>query len=190
MNKNIIPAGWEEEIKEQTQNAITGTHGFPGALGFLFLNDCIRKFPDKNTSPIRQLCVEWAAVAIMMHDMSKVYHGKGKIPERPHLRLDAKVDPLSALITLADVLQDFERPVGKFSARKNGNVDLSYNHACEYTEISLRGNSLSINYKMKPKDLAFKRSQLPSEQADFFNPRYGYLNLRAWGIDNVVMQAN
>jgi len=183
------PAIWEKEMKEQTKKAITSTHGFPGALGFLFLNDCIRKFPDKNISPIRQLCVEWAAVAIMMHDMSKVYHGKGKIPERPHLRLDAKVDPLSALITLADVLQDFERPVGKFSARRNQNVALSYNHACKHSEISLSGNSLNINYMMQPKDLAFKRSRLPSEQAEFFNSRYGYLNLKGWGFDNVIMQA-
>lgn len=184
------PADWEKEIKEQTQKAITGTHGFPGALGFLFMNDSIRKFPDKNISPIRQLCVEWAAVAIMMHDMSKIYHGKGKIPERPHLRLDAKVDPLSALITLADVLQDFERPVGKFSGRKSGNVELSYDHACEYTEIRLQGNSLNINYKMKAKNLAFKRSRLPFEQDEFFNTRYGYLNLKAWGFNNVVMHAD
>lgn len=184
------PAVWEREIKEQTRKAITGTHGFPGALGFLFLNDCIRMFPDRNFSPIRQLCVEWAAVAIMMHDMSKVYHGIGKTPERPHLRLDAKIDPLSALITLADILQDFERPVGKFSPGRGQNVALSYDHACNYTEINLRGNSLSINYKMQPKDLVFKRSRLPSEKADFFDPRYGYLNLEAWGIDNVTMQAH
>lgn len=183
------PAVWEKEIKEQTKKAITGTHGFPGALGFLFLNDCIRQFPDRNVNPVRQLCVEWAAVAIMMHDMSRVYHGKGKIPERPHLRLDAKVDPLSALITLADVLQDFERPVGKFSSRKDHKVALSYNHACEYTEINLHGNSLNIDYKMQARDLPFKRSRLPDEQDEYFNPRYGYLNLKAWGIESIMMQA-
>ena len=185
------PTIWEKEIKEQTKKAITSTHGFPGALGFLFLNDCIRQFPDSDASPIRQLCVEWAAVAIMMHDMSKVYHGKGKTPERPHLRLDANVDPLSALITLADVLQDFERPTGKFSARGSRDVALSYNHACESTEISLRGNLLNINYKMRQaNDLAYKRSRLSDEQAKYFNPRYGYLNLKAWGIDNVVLKAH
>ena len=184
------PAVWEKEIKEQTQKAITGTHGFPGALGFLFLNDCIRKFPDKNISPIRQLCVEWAAVAIMMHDMSKVYHGKSKTPKRPHLRLDAGVDPLSALITLSDILQDFERPVGKFSVRKNGGVALNYHCACKSTKVNLIRNSLSIDYKMAPMDLAFKRSRLPKEQSEFFDHRYGYLNLKAWGIDNVVMQAH
>lgn len=183
------PAVWEKEIKEQTKKALIGTHGFPGALGFLFLNDCIRQFPDRNASPIRQLCVEWAAVAIMMHDMGKVYHGEGKIPERPHLRLDAKVDPLSTLIALADVLQDFERPVGKFTGKPRS-VALKYNHACKHTEIDLHGNSLNIDYKMQPKDLAFKRSRLPKEQDEFFNNRHGYLNLKAWGIDKVVMQAH
>ena len=134
--------------------------------------------------------MEWAAVAIMMHDMSQIYHGKGKTPERPHLRLDAKVDPLSALITLADILQDFERPVGKFSARRTRGVKLSYNHSCKYTAINLDGNSLNINYNMRSKDLAFKRSMIPNEQADFFDLRYGYMNLKAWGLDNVIMQAN
>ncbi len=184
------PAIWEKEIKVQTQKALTNTHGFPGALGFLFLNDCVRKFPDNNLSPIKQLCVEWAAVAIMMHDMGKVYRGEGNIPERPHLRVDAKIDPLSALITLSDILQDFERPVGKFSKRNSNNVELSYIHACKSTEISLNGNSLTIHYKMNHKDLAFKRTRLPVEQDEFFNPRYGYLNLKAWGVDNVFMQAS
>ena len=180
------PAIWRRELSEQTQKAVTGTHGFPGALGFLFLNDCVRKFPDKNFSPIRQLCVEWAAVAIMMHDMSKIYHGEGKIPAMPHLRLDARVDPLSALITLSDILQDFERPVGKFSAGRTHSVGLRYNHSCKYTEMSLSGGTLKITYKMENKDLAFKRSKLPDEQTEFFDSRYGYLNLKAWGIDSVI----
>lgn len=185
------PADWTSEIKEQTKKAITGTHGFPGALGFLFLNDCIRQFPDRDINPVRQLCVEWAAVAIMMHDMSKVYHGQGKMPERPHLRLDAKVDPLSALITLADILQDFERPIGNFNSRSDDHVSLSYNHACKCTEISVIGNSLRIDYKMQTKkDLAFKLARLQDEQAAIFNPRYGYLNLTAWGINNVVLKAH
>lgn len=184
------PAIWEKEIKEQTKKAITSTHGFPGALGFLFLNDCVRKFPDKHASPIRQLCIEWASVAIMMHDMSKVYHGEGKIPARPHLRLNAKVDPLSALITLADILQDFERPVGQFSSRNSRNVTLSYKHACKSTNIKFHGNSLIIDFIMQPKNLYFKRSCLIDEQEEYFNRRYGYLDLRAWGINNVMMQAH
>jgi hypothetical protein len=184
------PAAWEKEMKEQTKKALTATHGFPGAIGFLFLNDCIRQFPDRNSSPIRQLCVEWAAVAIMMHDMRKVYHENGNIPERPHLRLDAKIDPLSTLITLADILQDFERPVGKFSSRKDHNVTLNYNCACEYTEIDFEGNILNLDYKMQAKDLAFRRSRIPEEQDEYFNHHYGYLNLRAWGIEKVVMRAH
>lgn len=184
------PAIWEKEIKEQTRKALTGTHGFPGALGFLFLNDCIRQFPDKNANPIRQLCIEWAAVAIMMHDMMEVYLEEGHIPERPHLRLDVKVDPLSSLITLADVLQDFERPVGNFSITDLENVKLEYHHGCSSTEINLCDNSLIIDYEMTPKDLAFKRSHLPGEEEKYFNHRYGFLNLKAWGIDNVVMKTH
>ena len=146
-------------------------------------------YPDTNMSPIRQLCIEWAAVAIMMHDMSKVYHGEGNIPERPHLRLDAKVDPLSALIALADVLQDFERPVGIFSSSEYGCVKLSYNNACEKTKISIKNNTLYIEYIMQPKDLPLKRSLLPNEQSELFEPRYGYINIKAWNINNVVMNA-
>ena len=52
-------------------------------------------------------------MAVMMHDMKKVYwgnNGMATLPENKHLRLRFDVDPLSCVITLADVLQDFERP--------------------------------------------------------------------------------
>jgi hypothetical protein len=188
------PATWSIRLLEQTRDALALTHGFPGALSFLFLNDRIRTFPTPAPNPIRELCVEWAATAIMMHDMGKIYWGeegreKG-VPEKPHLRVQTHVDPLSALITLADKLQDFERPEVEFSSDFS-TVNLKYDVSCDESSIEINpaGNAL-ISYKMSaPAALAVKKSRLHRECEETFGTRYGYLDLRSWGIRKVDMQA-
>src|SRR5690606_19673947 len=81
------PSTWNEEITRLTDKALTLTHGLPGALGFLHLNDCVRQYPSQRESPLHLLCTEWVAAAIMMHDMSKIYWGRGRAalatPENP-----------------------------------------------------------------------------------------------------------
>jgi hypothetical protein len=192
------PSNWHEKIIKLTDTALTATHGFLGALGFLYLNDCIRRYPAQYASPLHLLCVEWVAGAIMMHDMSKIYWGKGEtesdIPKYPFLRLSFDRDPLSTIVTLADVIQDFERPAATFGIcadRIKPRVTLEYDPGCVATDLILDGNILTIRYKMTNKDSwAIKQMTLPKERREFFDTQYGYLDMSSMGIDKVQLFAD
>jgi len=57
--------------------------------------------------------------------VEKIYYGQAssaKWPGNPHLRLRFDVDPLSCIVTLAGVLQDFERPRVEFAADNFGRL--------------------------------------------------------------------
>ncbi len=191
------PSTWRDRTTGLTDSALKKTHGMPGALGFLHLNDCVRRFPSSTESPLHLLCVEWAAAAIMMHDMGKIYWGKGVpgtgIPENPFLRLSFDRDPLSALVTLADVLQDFARPVATFGQCGNGTkqvVSLDYDEACSSTELELKGTTMIIRYLMKSGGtLATKRKCLAGDLNTYFDPHHGYLDMASLGITNVELIA-
>jgi len=43
-------------------SSLTKTHGFPGALGFHYLYELIRKNPDDDNYALYRFCVEWAAL--------------------------------------------------------------------------------------------------------------------------------
>jgi len=191
------PSTWKERLVQLTDQALTSTHGFPGALGFLYLNDCVRRHPRGRTSPLHLLCIEWVATAIMMHNMSEIYWGeglkKGLIPENPFLRVSFDVDPISALITLTDVIQDFERPFGIFGRASSGDgVTLDYEASCLGTELTLDASGvLTITYQMRSEDArAHKKLCLAKESREFFDPRHGYLDLSALGITEVRMIAS
>ena len=168
---------------------MTSTQGFPGALGFLHLNDCIRKYPSQRQSPLHLLCVEWAAAAIMMHDMCKIYWGKSDVPDptpqNPFLRLSFDRDPLSSIVTLTDVIQDFERPAAVFASGKKL-VALRYAMGCSGAELQLDGRGLTIEYVMNnDESRAIKRKSLKKERRDYFDAQYGYLDMSSLGISNV-----
>lgn len=194
------PSNWHEKIVQLTDTALTTTHGFPGALGFLHLNDCVRRFPSRQESPMRLLCIEWAAVAIMMHDMAKIYWGKGGstdgVPENPFLRLSFNRDPLSAIVTFADIMQEFDRPTASFgtcSHNEEGieSVTLKYPPACTGTELRLDDNVLTIKYNMNNEESrAIKRNSLQKEIRQNFDVQYGYLDMRSLGIDEVQVFAD
>jgi hypothetical protein len=161
------------------------------------LNDCIRRYPDRPESPLRLLCIEWAAAAIMMHDMAKIYWGKGKsdseTPEYPFLRLCFKKDPLSAIVTLADFIQDFERPSAVFGVceRSRGKeVTLKFEPSCSSTELQFADSNLTIQYNMKNEESrAIKRISILKEEDQYFNAQYGYLDMSSLGIDKVQLMA-
>ncbi len=189
----ITPVTWSSRVREVARAALRGTHGLPGALHFLFLNDAVRQYPDQGIHPIRQFCVEWAAVAILMHDMAGVYWGRGSShpPSNPHLRLRSEVDPLSCLLTLADQIQDFGRPSATFHPFHTGTEAL-YANATKQVMIEADGASgLRITYKMDSTTLMHqKRMYLPTEQYKYFDSGHGYLDLSGWGIKNVSMIAD
>lgn len=190
------PSTWNEEITHLTDKALTITHGLPGALGFLHLNDCVRQYPSQRESPLHLLCVEWVAAAIMMHDMSKIYWGRGRAalatPENPFLRLSFDRDPLSAIVTLADVIQEFERPWATFRTLDclTEGVKLDYDIGCLSTELLLEGKLLTIKYKMKnAESRAIKQKSIPKEVREYFDAQYGYLDMKSLGIKEVQIFA-
>ncbi len=191
------PSRWAERVVSLTDSALSSTHGLPGALGFLHLNDAVRRFPSHAQSPLHLLCVEWAAVAIMMHDMGRIYWGKGRTtgtPENPFLRLSFARDPLSAIIALADVLQEFERPSARFgpTSGKGGanRVAVHYGTGCSATELTVDGTSLSVRFRMLDvSSRSIKRKSIVDEEKDCFGPRYGFLDMQSLGINSVTLQA-
>jgi len=189
------PVDWATKLQKLVKLSMEKSHGFPGALGFLYLNDMIRIYPKKSETPLRIFMNEWIATAIMMHDMKKIYWGKGGIntePENPQIRADFSKDPLSAIITLADVIQDFERPTAFFTP-EDKNVDLKYLHATKQAQVTFdsSNNNLNIHYVMKNREaLAIKNNSLIEERKEYFDQKYGYLDLTGLGIHKVTMSAS
>jgi hypothetical protein len=187
------PATWRKNLIAIATKALRKTHGFPGAIGFLFLNDILRDYPREDAYPIRQFCIEWAAMAILMHDMPKIYWGDhdGVLPSNGHMRLRFDVDPLSCIIALADLLEDFARPVAQFGENLRG-VELTYDHGCESTKLELlaapspRGMRIEFQFA-DPIRCASKREYLPADQKVYFDSPHGYIDFSAAGIDRVEM---
>jgi len=189
------PSVWRERLIHLTDEAMAKTHGLPGALGFLHLNDCVRRYPHTPQSALHLLCVEWAAVAIMMHDLAGTYWGKNdsttQTPENIFLRLNFERDPLSTLVTLVDVIEEFDRPAVAFG--RSGNlVTLEYSKACSSTELEIDSYGvMTLRYLMTtPGMLALKRASLAKEQRIYFAPQWGYLDMAALGINHTKMFAN
>lgn len=183
----------QNQLVEVISKCINETHGMPGAIGFLYLNDILNDYPNYKIQPLHQFCIEWASLAIMMHDLGKIYWGEDKkeMPGNPFLQLKFDVDPLSCILTLADIIEDFERPSSKFTPYEE-NVKCEYTVKCSKTELTFEKSQkeLIINYYMKD-HAAFmeKRKFLASESKTNFCQRLGYLDLSALGIDRVTMKA-
>lgn len=196
-NPAAPPSNWlpicNKKLKKLVSDSVSKTHGFPGALGFLYLNDAIRKYPNKNETPLRIFIIEWVATAIMMHDMKKIYWGKEGTktePENPKIRSVFSKDPLSSIITLADVVQDFQRPIADFRPN-NKCVCMEYLHSTEFTVVSINGDTLNIEYKVNSTDaLAVKNKSLIEERKEYFDSQHGYLDLTGLGINKVTMSAS
>ncbi len=185
------PCSWKKELFHLINKAHTKTHGLPGALGFLFLHDKLRKFPEKSKMPFHQFCVDWAALGIMMHDLGKIYWGNSKVkPENELMRLRFDVDPLSCIIALADVIEEFNRPSVKFSNQSNNGVECNYKEPCLATEIILKNDKMEIVYKyVSGRARANKLLYMKSEENEYFNEKCGYVDLSTIGIKKVSLNA-
>jgi len=181
-------AVWDKEVERLVDKAYRETHGFPGALAFTWLNDYVRKFsgsPDLKQANIR-FVQEWASVGIMMHDMVWQYYGKNKTPDNPRYKLSMSTDPLSCLIAMADVLEEFSRPKAKYSVNKL-DIVTSFNPSCNSTTVKVRGRKLFIIYKYPSRGEAVRqREDRMKEINSYFNPTNGYIDLSTIGIDKVV----
>ena len=190
MPSNNAPCNWEEELLSIVSDSLSKTHGFPGALGFLYLNDIVRQYPCPKKLAVQQLCVEWAALGIMMHDMKDIYWGseKNTRPKNDFLRLSFEKDPLSSVVALADVLQDFERPIVKFDIGKEGSI-FNYDFSCQSTLLSVIGDKIEIRYRFKNEENRIVNAHFKKtgNEKEYFDSKYGYLDFSAIGIKNVEL---
>lgn len=192
-NLRHAPAQLEKKVTELIEKGLRDSHGLPGALGFMCLNDKIRKYsqiPSLKEASYR-LVLDWAAVGIMMHDMEGLYWDdkKKSNPKNPILRLSFDLDPLSSLISMADILEEFYRPAAQFKlnvTKTAQSVQLNYGFPCDKTEVYVKGKTLYIRYKYKEsKDAALNRDRRIDEVNEYFNPSNGYVDLSSLGITGV-----
>lgn len=188
VSKNRPLSRWKQVLDAVLAKSERETHGFPGALAFTKLQDDIRPYPQDLSfnDAIFRFIYDWAAVGIMMHDMPKIYFGKGEKPEFPFLRLSFESDPLSALVSLADVLEEFERPCAKFTPSASGSVELEFEYPCSATEAKLNNDVLDITYYYKTtSSLAINMRHRINEIDDYFNGMESFVDLRPLGINEV-----
>jgi hypothetical protein len=182
------PVSWKKDMLLLIRQLLSQTHGFPGAICFLYLKDAMRSFPNVKENPISQFCVDWAAMGILMHDLVKIYWGDQSIPKNPHLRLNLQKDPLSTILTLCDVLQEFSRPKAEFS-RKDEFIKLEYKMPCLSTEIKLEGTELFITFVYQDNDsMLEKRMYIKEDEKNYFDPNYGYIDISSLGLTRVNLK--
>lgn len=189
VNMRHASSAYEKEITILIDRGLKESHGLPGALGFMCLNDKTRSYhqiPSFVEASYR-LILDWAALGIMMHDMKDLYwDDKDKIrPKNTMLRLSFDVDPLSSLIAMADILEEFQRPSANFrkTLANTQSVDLSYDFPCEGVKIRIRNCLLHIFYSYNsPLAAASNKKRRDDEVAQYFNPNNGYVNLSPLGI--------
>ena len=187
-----FPMDRENEAYEAFKKAAASSHGLPGAVAFLHLNDVLRPFPDPHDLPSRRFCLEWAAMAIMMHDLQSIY-AEG---EQRQLRLDFFCDPMSFLLTLADQIQDFSRPNAAFHPLppEMPDVRLEYTSKCSHVELGwdARSNQFTITYCYKdPRDFIKNRDDYKKKAWEqYFDPVEGFLDYSApaLGINRIVLK--
>lgn len=185
------PFGWNDSMVELIRKSMEQTHGFPGAIGFLYLNDLIRKYPCSGDEAIRSFSIDWAAMAIMMHDMLKVYRGNmaNGVPENSFLRIHLDQDPLSWVVAFADFLEEFERPSLCLAKNKKGVPLYDYSHTCDSVKIECDSGLMKITFvycddKNKVNGMLFKGK----ENQEYFDPIIGYVDMLSAEISNVELK--
>lgn len=183
-------SSWGKKLLLLFDNSLHKTHGFPGSLAFLHLQDKIRIFPTDFifNEAVCRFIYDWAAVGIMMHDMPKIYKGKGGGPENAFLRISFEADPLSSIIATADILEEFHRPSAEFrTLNDKNNIEVDFDYPCKQTIMELKNDILQISYiyiddAQAAKNKRFKTSEID----DYFNPIRGFIDISSLGIKKVV----
>lgn len=194
LNKNQ-----KKNVTDLISQAIEKTHGAPGAVALLEMNARGGAGNMLLRNPIKLFCVEWAALATLMHDMSGVYWGNkkdaGGNPDNSQLRLKFDVDPLSCIVTLCDIIQEFGRYQADFTGITSGSQTVpkvNYEFPCKGTRIEWNEGKkeLSIVYLYKNrKDMALKKCFLAKELKNICDPVHGFLDLSALGVNQIYLRA-
>ena len=116
----------------------------------------------------------------------------GTPPENKHLQLRFDVDPLSCVVTLADVLQDFQRPTVEFHSQSEDESCAKYRYEVSSVVVDCEEALQTVRIEYQCVDMAAavrKRAFLRDEQEEYFEPQVGYLNLSALGVEHVELNA-
>ena len=186
--RNTVP--WDRAVDSLIDSSYKRTHGFPGSLAFMYLNDAVRVFiGDHNINQAESRFIQdWAAVGIMMHDMVEQYYGQNNGPDQPRFKLYIEKDPLSCIIALADVLAEFGRPSAKFKV-DNDSVKTRFDYPCEKTITEVRGNTLMITYKYSSRAARAQNEDWRKKEVEsYFRFPSGFIDLSEIGIDRVTCE--
>jgi hypothetical protein len=196
-----VPFQWSKKISSLVDECLKETHGISGAISLLYLNDALRIYPDVGHDyPERRFCIEWAAMAVMMHDMAKIY---AKVDDKmqlqirnPQLQLSIDRDPLSFILTLTDQIQDFGRPNATFhrdyEEDNEENANVTYASKCSGVELTTdESNSLTITYRYKNHWDYFQNKEkfLKENKKLYFDSENGYIKYYSLGISDVDLVA-
>lgn len=186
------PANWTENCKRALQTGLTSTHGMPGAFTLIYLNDLLRDYPRRSqANPIQRFCIEWAAMAIMMHDLEPLYSGEKGGYAHSQLRVSLKRDPLSFILTLTDQIQDFDRPNAVFDKKDSGKVEISYKSLCHAVELEQSGRELNILFCYRNKGDAAMNADVhkPEAMKQYFAKDTGYLDYSDLPLSAIKLDA-
>ena len=146
------------ELQQIIQFACDKSHGLHTAHAFVYLNDILRD-RDKPLKPWAQLVIQWAASAMLMHDLQGVredvknkINGKGKsLYKDNYLRVALMEDPVSFVLTLADQIQAYNRysTYGKRDGKKTNLYFESHIQKVELQYYLLRGGEQKQKQKYK-----------------------------------------
>ena len=182
------PLGGTPRYEEFMRRALGSTHGLPGGIAILNMADDVERHPRDAAYARGRLILEWAALAISMHDNAKLH------ADYPELHVRFEKDPLSAILILADTVQEFGRRRAVFTRYDTPETHISYGPQADATDVEWRVNPgqriLEITYRFSSgAELATKRAYLPKDQKRLFDPARGYLDLSWCGIDRVQLDA-
>ena len=153
------------------------SHGVIGALAYQEYNKKFRSNEHTPMSAMIEFCQEWSSLAILMHDMQKAYEtSKSGFP-----RLDFNTDPLSYIISLADTLEDFNRPNAVFTTNPKG-CGIVYSFPSLSVELEEEGGEAEIRYNVSAETKDDQTERKVKDQKELFDQPKGYFDLPSIGI--------
>lgn len=159
------------------------SHGVTGALAYHAYNKEYRSAANTPTSALIEFCQEWSCLAILMHDMQKGYAQAGSgFP-----KLDFNTDPLSYIISLADTLEDFNRPNAKFITKQKG-CEIEYSFPSLAVEFEENGGVAEIRYTMSPETKDEQEEKKLKDQRELFDQPNGYFDLQSIGLSQLTIK--
>lgn len=158
------------------------SHGVTGALAYQRYNEVFRPDVKNEKSGLIEFCQEWSCLAILMHDMQKAYTNREGFP-----KLYFNTDPLSYIISLADTLEDFNRPNAKFNPTKKG-CEIEYSFPSLAVKLEEDNGVGKIIYKVCPQTKDFQSEQKSKDQKVLFDQPEGYFDLKSVGLSRMTIE--